>query len=363
MCPLRLLAIAGLFVAMTAASALANDSFVYIANAESQSLSVLRLDETTGQLSQVQTLAVGGKLMPVAFDAKNRRLYGALRSAPYRLVSLAQDGANGQLQLLGFSPLAESMANIALTANGQQLLAVSYGGHIASLSHLDNQGLAKSAAQVFSPGHNPHQISLDPQGRFAYVSLLGDDQLKAFAFNAITGRLDLTPAASLALPPGTGPRHFVFAAAGERIYLVGELSGRVYLLKRDLNSGALRLVDSWSLVPEGFSGQPAAADIHLSPDGRFIYASERSSNSLSGFAIDQDTGRLQLLGRWPCETQPRAFALTPSGDWLLVAGQSSNSLGLFARDKRSGKLTFVARQPLGQGPAWVKVVAAEVTKP
>jgi 6-phosphogluconolactonase len=111
-----------------------------------------------------------------------------------------------------------------------------------------------------------------------------------------------------------------------------------------------------SALPPGFAGKPWAADIHVSPDGRFLYASERTSSTLSGFAIDTASGRLTPIGHWPTETQPRGFAIDPGGRYLLSVGQLSNSLTAYAIDAASGALAPLNRYPIGANPNWVEIV-------
>ena len=109
-------------------------------------------------------------------------------------------------------------------------------------------------------------------------------------------------------------------------------------------------------LPAGFTGKPWAADLHLTPDGRYLYASERSSSTLSGFKVDAATGRLQPLGQTPTEKTPRGFAIDPSGRFLIAVGQESHSASVHPIDAVSGALGTPQRLPLGKNPNWVEIV-------
>ena len=103
-------------------------------------------------------------------------------------------------------------------------------------------------------------------------------------------------------------------------------------------------------------GAPWAADLHLTPDGKFLYASERRSSTLATYKVDAASGRLELIGHVPTEKTPRGFAIDPSGRYLVAAGQDSNGVTVYAIDAASGALSQRARLPLGKNPNWVEIV-------
>src|SRR5262249_37787511 len=111
-----------------------------------------------------------------------------------------------------------------------------------------------------------------------------------------------------------------------------------------------------ALLPSGFAGKPSAADLHFTPDGRFLYGSERTSNTLVGFAVDAASGRLTPIGSTPTETAPRGFRIDPSGRYLLAVGQTSNRMSVYAIDGGSGRLAKLADYPMGSNPNWVEII-------
>lgn len=337
-------------------SACATPTMVYVSNAESQDISVFRLDPAGGSLQPLQTKAVGGTVMPMAVSADRQRLYAAIRSQPYKVVALRIDTREGTLTDLGSAPLADSMANLALDRSGRFLFSASYGGHKLAVNPLDASGVPQPPSQIVPTGPNAHQVTSSPDNRHVYASLLGADQLVRLEFDAQQGRLGTPPGVVLQLPAQSGPRHFVLSSRHALLYLLDELDGKLHVLSIDPASGRLTPTQTLSAVPPAFTGKPAAADLHLTPDGRFLYASERGSSTLAGFAVSADDGHLKLIGHWPTETQPRGFGISPDGRFLLAVGQKSHFLTSYRIDALSGVLTEVARVPTGKGPNWVEIV-------
>jgi 6-phosphogluconolactonase len=162
----------------------------------------------------------------------------------------------------------------------------------------------------------------------------------------------------VSLRKGAGPRHFVFHPDGLHAYLLGELDACVVVFDFDAESGTLEPVQTVSAMPAGFPETPWAADLHLTPDGRFLYASERRSSTLAIFAVARD-GRLEPAGQCPTEREPRGFAIDPHGRYLLAVGQASHSLTSYAIDPSNGGLTELRRLAMGRNPNWVETIALQ----
>lgn len=331
-------------------------SVAYVANADSRDISVLKLDRDKGQLQTVQTLAVGGMVMPLALSPDKRFLYASLRSEPFTVLSFAIDSRSGELTRMAAAPLPDSMANIATDRSGRWLFGASYGGHKMSVGPIGADGVAAAASSVLPTGRNAHAAVIDAANKNLFVTNLGSDQVLQFAFDAKTGQLTPGRPPLFASRAGAGPRHLVFHPNGRYAYLLNELDAGVDLLGYDAQRGSLSLLKTWSTLPAGFSGKPWAADLHLTPDGRFLYTSERNSNTLAMWAVDASSGELSLIGHQLTERQPRGFQIDPSGTWLLAVGQLSNALTAYRIDPLSGRLTPQASVPVGKNPNWVEIL-------
>lgn len=330
---------------------------VYVANAASGTLTVLALDPAKGALQTLQTVAIGGMAMPIAISPDRCYLHVARRSAPLAVLSFEIDRRSGQLMPLGETALAASMAYLACDGSGRWLLAASYQGEQLALLAIGKDGRPQAARQSIATGASAHALLAGPGNRHAYATVLGADQVWQFSLDAAQGRLAALQPATLAARPGAGPRHLVFHPSAPWAYLINELDAGIDRLAVDAASGQLSYCDTVWALPPGCVGAPWAAEIRLSPDGRFLYASERRSSTVSGFAIDTANGRLSPLGHWPTQAQPRGMAIDPSGRWLLVAGQLSHRLGVHRVDADSGQLSAVAEHEVGQDPNWVEAIA------
>ncbi len=146
---------------------------------------------------------------------------------------------------------------------------------------------------------------------------------------------------TLALVPGAGPRHLAFHPNKKWVYVVNELNSSVSLVKRGDN-GEFEIIQIITTLPETYKQQNSCADIHVSPDGKFVYASNRGHNSLVIFKVNGENGELKMLGHQSTfGSTPRNFSISPGGKYIVVANQSSNNLVSFLRDSNSGLLQFI----------------------
>jgi 6-phosphogluconolactonase len=334
---------------------------VYVANAESNEISVLRLDPTRGDLSAVATIPVPGveepgQSMPLAVSPDRRFLYAATRGEPRRAVGFAIDSTSGSLTHVASGPLAESMAYIITDRTGRFLLGASYPGNLVSVNPIGPPGTVHAPQQILRNHPKAHSIRVDAANRHVLVPTLGNDHVSQFTFDAGTGRLTPNTPPTTEVAAGAGPRHFVFHPGGRWVYVIGELDGQVYAFDYDAGRGTLTRTQTISALPPGFTGSPSAADLHMTPDGRFLYASVRATSTLAAFRIDSTTGALTLIGTVPTEAKPRGFNIDSSSRFLLAVGQNSNALSVHAIDPKSGALTHLKHYAVGRNPNWVEIL-------
>lgn len=331
----------------------------YVSNADSREILVARLGGD-GALAEIERVKTAGAVMPLALSPDKRFLFAALRSEPFGASSFAIDRQTGRLTPVATAPLPASMAYIATDRGGRFLLSASYPSAVVAVSAIDTEGrVGPSPVQKLPTAPNAHCIVTDPRNRFAFVPCLGGDHVMQLRFDAQTGRLTPNFPALMQAAKGAGPRHIVFHPNGRFAYLVNELDAGITAFAYDAEAGTLRETARASALPPDFAGKPWAADIHTTPDGKFLYASERTSSTLAGFRIERDGAALTPVGHWPTETQPRGFAIDPAGRFLLSTGQVSNALTVHAIDAKSGALTALKRYPMGANPNWVEITALD----
>lgn len=351
-------------------------TFVYVAHGTDISSYQVMADD--GVLAPGPRIDAGGNAMPMAVSPDRHFLFVAVRSKPYAVRTYAIDKTSGNLTLASNAPLAESMAFISLDKTGRTLYGASYGGHLISVNQVDADGrVSEEAVQVMPLGRNPHAIRVDESNQFVYVTSLGTDQVFQFRRDAKTGKLSPNTPASVALAPVTGPRHFVTSRDQRFLFAVTEMRGSVITFGIDGKTGLLTELSSApgvapdsKLVPGQVRGTPGpdgaprdnsrdiwASDIHLTPDGKFLYIAERTSSSLARFGVDQASGKLTYLGSTPTENTPRSFAIDPKGRFLIASGEKSDTISVYAIDAASGALGAPKQYATGKGASWVEIVS------
>ncbi len=329
---------------------------LYVACADDSTIHTLSLSDS-GLLADVAVTSVPGPegsatSLPLALSPDRQRLYAAVRTMPYPLFSFAV-AAGGVLSVMSQAPLPHAMAYVSVDHAGANLFGASYPGGLISRSPVDADGAVRQAAeQVIPTPPRAHCILPAPDGIHVHVPCLGGDVILRFRLSDE----GLEQVGAAPTHPGAGPRHLVFAPGGAFAYSLNELDATIDAW-RVVPDGALQLLQTVETLPAGTTGQIAAADIHLTPDGRYLYASERLTNVLSCWRRDQQTGLLSHIGDVASEATPRGFAIDPTGRYLLCAGQSSHHVACYAIDPSSGVLTQLGRHPVGRNPNWITFLA------
>lgn len=328
---------------------------VYVASPASQQIHVFALAES-GELALLQVVDTPGQVQPLVTSPDGRWLHAAVR--PDFAVISYRIGMDGRLSEQGSAPLAGSASHTAITADGRFLLAASYAFNHVTVSPIDAAGLVQAPHQHMDPLMTAHSVTLlaDEQGRQeALVACLTEDAIRRFTLND-EGRLAPHPLGDLQTASGAGPRHLALHPVNGDIYCLNELGCTINRYHRQAD-GHIHLQQSLDMLPAGYQGERWGADLHVTPDGRFLYSCERASSLLTLFGIAERDGSLTRLAHFPTETMPRGFAIDHGGRYLLAAGQASHQLAVHRIDPGSGELTLLARHPVGDGAMWVRVLA------
>jgi 6-phosphogluconolactonase len=370
--------IAALLSLALSAPALAG-TFVYVSNAEDGDIGMYTL-QADDSLQPGQRFKAQKLVMPMAVSPDKRFLIAAVRSKPFQAYSYSIDKSSGALKLVGTGTLAESYPYIALDPSGRFLLGASYGANQVGVNPVGADGRVGEPLQVIPTARNAHSIRTDNTNRFVFVPHLGTDQVFQFLFDEKSGRLSANTPPVLQLKQGSGPRHLIVSSDNRFVYLLNELTGMVTTLSLDPNVGTLKELDSVSVlppdtklvpgVPRGAVGTPGAnqaprdttndiwaSDLHLTPNGRLLYAAERTSSTLGAFRVDTASGKLTYLGSTSTEKQPRGFNIDPTGRFVVVSGEQSDTISSYAINAETGALKLIGRYPTGKGANWVEIVA------
>ncbi len=338
------------------------ETIVYVSNAGDPSVSILAMDRTTGDLRLIDKTIVpdvmpGPTSMPLALSPDRRFLFAALRGEPFAVASFAIDRASGRLRHLGNAPLDASMAYATIDKTGRWLICASYPQGELTINPIDADGhVTAPPVQIITDRPKAHCVVVDAANKHAYCPVLAQDVILQFDFDAAAGRVSPSTPAEVRTKAGAGPRHLAFHPSGRFLYLITETTATIGAYAVDPAAGTLKELQFVDMLMPDYRGPIAAADLHVTPDGHFIYGSERRTNSLAGFRIDAATGTLSPVGHWPTETTPRGFAIDPRGRFLLAAGLESHHVTVYAIDPGSGALTPIKGHAMGRMPNWIEIL-------
>jgi 6-phosphogluconolactonase len=225
------------------------------------------------------------------------------------------------------------------------------------LSAIKNGRVEGLPVVTLETGMKAHCIQADPANKFAFVPHVGElNKVEQLRFDAQAGTLTRNTPPHLPGGEGEGPRHMQFHPNGKWAYFVNEQGKSVTLCDYDAANGTLKARQSVPTVPEDWHTKGSCADIHVSADGRFVYASNRGHDSLAVFSVNEQTGELTGLGQTPTEKTPRSFCLTPGDQFVVSAGEGSHKLIVFRRNAETGALKPLRTYDCGKGPAWLMSV-------
>ena len=339
------------------------DTVVYVSNAASKEIYALAMNRDSGELTLLDKLAVPGtdkpspSSMPMAVTPDHRFLYAALRSDNFPASSFAIDRASGRLTHIATTPLQDSMAYIVTDRTGRFLLSASYPGNKLTINPIDANGhVVEQTTQIIADRPKAHCILVDSANKHLYATSLGADIIMEWKFDPAAGRLSPIGPGVIQTRPGAGPRHLALHPNGRFLYLITETTDTIGAYAVDPVSGTLAELQFVDARPANFTDQPAAADLHVTPDGRFLYGSERKTSTLAGYRIDPDKGTLSPIGHFPTEKTPRGFNIDPRGRFLLSVGLDSNAMTVYRIDPQSGALTNLKQYSMGQQPNWIEIV-------
>ena len=315
-----------------------------------------RFDPSTGELHEVGLAAEIQDPSFLALHPNGRFLYSVSETDDHdsdgsgSVVSFALDPSSGQLRKLNeVSSRGAGPCHLSVDGTGSMLIVANYrGGNVASFP-VNEDGTLGEAASFFqhegSSVHRrqdrPHAHSADfsADGRFAFFSDLGLDQIKVYRANPAGATIAPHDPAQVEVDAGSGPRHFALHPSGRFAYGINELASTVTAFAFDASAGTLDAKQTVSTLPEGFEGDNSTAEISVHPAGKFVYASNRGHDSIAVFGIDAETGRIEPAGQFSTRGEsPRHFALDPTARYLLAANQRSDSISVFRIDDVTGAL-------------------------
>ena len=362
------LAIALVAVAVTGLSTptLAADPVVFVsafAPGEQGGIHAYQFDSKTGILKSLRR--TGGVEHPffLAISPDQRFLY-SIHAKQFggkdneQVAAFQMVGRTGELKLLNRQSTEGTAAcYLDVDKTGKMLLVANYSsGSVASLPITSDGLLGEPASFIKHEGSsvNPqrqkephaHCIVVSPDNKYAFAADLGTDQILCYKLDPATTKLTPNKPPFAKAPAGAGPRHLTLHPDGRRMYVINELLNSVTVFDY-ADSGTLTERQTISTLPDDFKGTSHCADLKVTPDGRFLYGTNRGHDSIAAYSIAAD-GRLTLVAIEPSRGKgPQNLAITPDGKWLMCANMPGNNMAVFGIDPKTGKLT-PAGEPVKQ---------------
>jgi len=349
---LLMVAFMGDITALTSEAA----TYVYVSKAPEQQIQIYRLNPKSGELAVVESLTVGGSPGCLSASPDHRFLYASLRSTS-RLASFRLDNASGKLAPVSTAslPAGENAAFVTTDHSGRWLLSASYIAGTVVIHRLGEDGtIEQPAIQSIKTAKTAHCVAIDRNNKLVLVPHVAPNAVFQFQLNEPTGKLT-----ELGTIPGgvdkAGPRHLAFHPNQRFAYTSDEQGSSITSYQVDPATG-LSVLQTVSTLPSDFKGSNSTAEVKVHPSGKFAWVSNRGHDSLAGFSIDGDTGRLTSLGQTPTEKTPRSFELDPTGNFLIAGGEGNGRLAVYRIDTSTGALTPLQVYEVGQSVTWVRAL-------
>lgn len=359
----------------------AKELLVYIGTytsgkSKSEGIYIYKFNAESGALSPYKIVKNVVEPSFLAIDKNKKYLYAVNETVEYEgkksgaVSSFAIDRKTGDLNFLNKQPsLGGAPCHVSVSENGKFVLVANYVGGNVSVFPVEKNGNLGSSIdlkQHTGSGLNrerqeaahAHSIILDRANRFALANDLGIDKIMIYRFDDETGKLTPNPAqAFYQTKPGAGPRHFKFHPNGKLAFVINELDMTISGLAYDAKQGTLKEIQTVSTLPADFSGANSCADIHVSPNGAFLYGSNRGHDSIVVYKIDENAGKLEYVEHVSTGGKtPRNFAIAPNGRFLIAANQNSDSIVVFRIDEKTGKLTATGNKATVPSPVCLKMI-------
>jgi 6-phosphogluconolactonase len=348
--------LAALALLATSRPAAADEPLIFVsafAAGEKGGIHAYEFDTTAGRLKPLNRAAIENPFF-LALSPGHKHLYSTTATQfggkEKEQVAAFEIAGRGELKALNRQS-TEGTASCYLDVDktGKMLVVANYSsGSVASLPLKSDGSLGEPASFFQHKGSsvNPqrqkephaHCIVVSPDNKYAFGADLGMDQILCYKLDPSNGKLTPNDPPFAKSPPGAGPRHLTFHPNGKRAYVINELLNSVTVFDYDADAGTLTARQTISTLPPDFKGTSYCADVKVTPDGRYLYGTNRGHDSIACYRIGED-GKLSLIAIEPSRGKgPQNLAVTPDGKWLLCANMSGNSIAVFQTDAATGRL-------------------------
>ena len=318
---------------------------------------VYKMDTLTGSLSYICSSPNTSNPSYLAIHPNKKWLYAVNENSSGTISAFSFDSVQNKIAFINStSSQGNGPCYISIDNTGKFVLVANYNSGNVTVCPINSNGSLGAASSTDQhAGTSPHaHMIIQAANNFVYNTDLGDDKIFIYSLDTLNGHITST-GNDVSTISGAGPRHIAFHPTQPWIYVVCELKGLIEEYSMNNSSGVLSYIDTISTLPSG-SSSPSSADIHITPDGKYLYASNRGTyNNIAMYTINQSTGELSLIGYQAVGgTNPRGFVIDPSGKFLLVACQDNSKIITFKINSSNGKLVTTGIQITVPNPVCLK---------
>ncbi len=343
--------------------------FLYLASSRDKTIVAYEVNNECGELTKRFSVDLPGNPGALAFSPDTSFVYAALKGLEDGKAGVAtlERADDGSLTPVDTATITSGSPYIRTDKTGRYLLAAHYNAGNVAVYRIRDGVCTDELLDLRKTERTAHCIEIDPSGRFVFVPHTAPNKVYQFRLDVESGKL-IPNDAPFAEGPDKDhryhePRHYAHHPSLKMAYTSNEKGGGITAWTFDPVKGTLRRRQTLSTLPPDYEGESAAADIHLTPDGRFAYVSNRdvtarkegepTKDTLAGVALDPKTGEMKLIGYFPTADFPRSFCIDLAGRFVYSAGQSSATLFAYRIDEQTGKLEHFATYETGESPIWV----------
>lgn len=335
---------------------------IYVTSPESQQIYVWKLNQQFEKLDLIQIVSTPGQAQPIAIHPTKKFLYVGVRP-DYTIITYSIN-TFGLLKYLGKVKVFSSPTYLASNIRGTFLYCASYQYNSISVLPITMSGILNSPIQIIEDLIGCHAIGIDPHKELLWVPCLKEDSIRLFKEDTCGKLITFNPHL-IKSDVFTGPRHIIFHGMDCYAYIINELNSTVSVINYNFfynNKTLDRIEQTLNIIPKdriihNTSIKYWGSDIHMTPNGHWLYCSDRAANIISYFKIFNETRLLRFIGCKYTETQPRGFAIDTIGKFLIVAGQKSHHISLYRINLNNGELINLSRYHVGKGPIWISIIA------
>ena len=336
---------------------------MYISLADENKIAAFSIDEIGKPTLQFKK-TVPGKPAPLVIDKNKKFLYVGCRDS-LEITTLLRNQKSGELEILNSTSLPSDPCYLALDKKNKFLFSAYYGAGIITVHSINKDGsINQRLIESIVTAQGSHCIQSNHSNNYVFSTAIAEtkdndsnNSIFQYIFNQTTGQLIPNTPYKLTLSEQLGPRHFCFhPQKNDLVYFSNEQGSSVSVSQINQKTGTLKYLQHISTLPENYNQENTCSQIHITSNGKFLFAPNRGHNSIASFSIDQNSGLLNKINHTMVDPVPRAFNLDPSGEYLYVTGLTTGNLLTYKINSNNGILELKYKTKVGQSPMWVMII-------